>query len=109
MKDNNNTKYRIIIEKISKESWTTPDGDVIHKSSPMGGMDIEVTSFINKHNETKFEYDGYWLDKTDGMRYTKHSFKGFVESWIAHPVLFVLYKILFKEMNQWINEAKWDY
>lgn len=102
-------KYRIFIEKISNESWNTPDGDSIHKKSPMGGITIEVSSLVNKHNETRFEYNGHWLDKSNNGKYIKHDCKGFVESWIAHPILFVLYKILFKEMEQWIKETKWDY
>jgi len=95
MKDNNNAKYRIIIEGENRD---------------VGLIYITPTSSVNKYNETKFEYSGYWLDDSvSEIESREHEFKGFVESWIAHPVLFVLYKILFKEMNQWINEAKWDY
>jgi hypothetical protein len=98
-------KYRIMLERMSDRA-EKEDGFW----SVVGGITVEQTKDINVNNETRFNYRGYWLDRNiEDDRDTKHNLKGFVESWVAHPFLFVFYKILHKEMNQWIKEAKWDY
>jgi hypothetical protein len=92
-------KYRIIIERISDRAESEGDS-----WSVVGGITINQTNKINQHKETRFDYSGYWLDRSiDGdMIVSKRDLKGFVESWSPNPFLMVFYKILYKELQPWM-------
>lgn len=94
-------KYKMIIERIDKDD----------NSNIISEITVDKTNIINKYHETKFIYSGFWVDvnEDENKLCDKHKLHGEVGSWSAHPFLIVIYKILHKQMECWIDELRWDY
>ena len=89
--------------KINIELWPEDKKSEIKQ---IANIVINSTDKINNTHEKQYEYSGWYQNKGEDEF---HKFKGKVEHWNLHPVLLLLYKVLFKEMKQWIDELKWDY
>jgi hypothetical protein len=93
--------------KIKVELWPYGHSDM---TKQIGEITIGNTGKQNNNGEHVYTYTGWYQDEPNGDGLiTAHKFTGKVEHWRPHPVLFLLYKVLYKEMIQWISEQKWDY